>query len=93
MALAFSNAGTTSYAETMPATPAESTFELATIERLKQLGYRYLYGGEIDRPLAAVLEAPLRGQLSRRYRHLPSAAIEQAIRSSRRRRAPRWTAE
>ena len=64
----------------MPATPTESTFELTTIERLKKLGYRYQHGGEIERDLhAVVLEEPLRTQLSRRYRHLPAAAIEQAI--------------
>ena len=64
----------------MPATPTESTFELTTIERLKKLGYRYQHGGEIERDLhAVVLEEPLRTQLSRRYRHLPAVAIEQAI--------------
>jgi type I restriction enzyme R subunit len=65
----------------MPAVATESHFELAAIDRLKSLGYRYLYGDEIDRPLTAViLAAPLREHLQRRYRHLPPAAIEQAIR-------------
>ena len=58
----------------MPAIATESHFELAAIDRLKSLGYRHLYGGEIDRPLSAVvLEAPLREHLQRRYRHLPPA--------------------
>ena len=51
----------------MPAIATESHYELAAIDRLKSLGYRHLYGGEIDRPLTAViLEAPLREQGDRR---------------------------
>jgi hypothetical protein len=65
----------------MPAIATESHFEPAAIERLKGLGYRHLYGGEIDRPLTSVvLEAPLREQLQRRYRHLPPAASRKRTR-------------
>ncbi len=64
----------------MTTTPTESTFELATIQRLQALGYRYLHASAIDRPLhAVVLEGLLRDYLRRRYAHLPAAAIEQAI--------------
>ncbi|MCB0183931.1 MAG: type I restriction endonuclease subunit R, partial [Caldilineaceae bacterium] len=64
----------------MPTSPSESTFELATIQRLQALGYRYLHGSEIDRSLhTVVLEGSLRVYLRRRYAHLPAAAIEQAI--------------
>ena len=35
----------------MPTTATESTFEEATLQRLEALGYRRLYGGEIERPL------------------------------------------
>lgn len=64
----------------MPTTATEDTFEQATLQRLQVLGYRYQHGGTIDRSLhTVVLEEPLRGYLSRRYRHLPLQAIEQAI--------------
>ncbi len=64
----------------MPTTATESTFEEATLQRLEALGYRRLYGGEIERPLqSVVLEDSLRGYLRRRYRHLPAPAIEQAV--------------
>ncbi len=65
-------------------TATESTFEEATIQRLQQLGYRYQYAGEIERPLnSVVLEDILRAHLQRRYRDLPAAAIEQAIQTVR----------
>jgi hypothetical protein len=32
----------------MPAIATESHFELAAIDRLKSLGYRHIYGGELD---------------------------------------------
>jgi type I restriction enzyme, R subunit len=64
----------------MPPSATESTFEEATLQRLQALGYRYLHGGTIDRPLqSVVLEDSLRAYLHRRYRHLPAAAIEQAV--------------
>ena len=31
----------------MPVTPSESTFELATIQRLQALGYRHQHGSDI----------------------------------------------
>ncbi|MBE7469087.1 MAG: type I restriction endonuclease subunit R [Anaerolineae bacterium] len=62
-------------------TGTESQFEETTIDRLKGLGYRYQYGGEVERPntQTVVLAGPLRDYLQRRYRHLPGPAIEQAI--------------
>lgn len=64
----------------MPNTGTESQFEETTIDRLKQLGYRYEYGGNIDRePQVVVLPGILRSYLQRRYRHLPPQAIELAI--------------
>ena len=58
----------------------ESEFELTTIARLEQLGYTYAPGVEIDRPAdEAVLRRNLRNFLTRQYRDLPDAAIEQAV--------------
>ena len=60
--------------------PTESTFELATIQRLQNLGYRYLHGSALDRePHEVVLTDSLRNYLRRRYRHLPIDAIETAV--------------
>lgn len=42
----------------MPATATESTFELATIDRLQQLGYRYCHGTDINRPTTEVDACP-----------------------------------
>jgi type I restriction enzyme R subunit len=68
----------------MPNIGTESQFEETTIDRLKALGYRYEYGGHVDRPnkQAVVLVEVLRDYLRRRYRHLPTEAIQQAIDSS-----------
>ncbi len=64
----------------MPNTGTESQFEETTIDRLKRLGYRYQYGGDIERePHTVVLPDVLRHYLSQRYNHLPPPAIEQAI--------------
>lgn len=64
----------------MPATATESTFELATIERLQQLGYRYCHGTDIHRPTTEVVLVPeLRAYLGRRYRHLPPGALDLAV--------------
>jgi hypothetical protein len=64
----------------MPATATESTFELATIERLQQLGYRYCHGTDISRPTTeVVIGLELRAYLGRRYRHLPPEALDLAI--------------
>jgi type I restriction enzyme R subunit len=58
----------------------ESEFELATIARLEQLGYRYTPGIELDRPPdEVVLRRHLRKFLARQYPDLPDAAIELAV--------------
>jgi hypothetical protein len=63
----------------MPATATESTFELATIERLQQLGYRYCHGTDLNRPTTEVVLVPeVRAYLGRRYRHLPPEALDLA---------------
>jgi hypothetical protein len=41
--------------ERLSTTPTESTFELATIQRLQALGYRYLHASAIDRSLHTVV--------------------------------------
>jgi type I restriction enzyme R subunit len=64
----------------MPNQATESLFENTTLDRLKLLGYRTQYGGDIERDLhEVVLTDVLRGYLQRRYRHLPPQAVEQAI--------------
>jgi len=58
----------------------ESEFELATIARLEQLGYRYTPGIELDRPPdEVVLRLRLSKFLARQYPDLPDAAIELAV--------------
>jgi type I restriction enzyme, R subunit len=58
----------------------ESEFELTTIARLEQLGYRYTPGIELDRPPdEVVLRRRLRNFLARRHPDLPDAAIELAV--------------
>jgi type I restriction enzyme R subunit len=58
----------------------ESEFELATIARLEQLGYRYTPGIELDRaPDEVVLRRHLRKFLARQYPDLPDAAIDLAV--------------
>ena len=65
----------------MPNTGTESQFEETCIDRFTALGYRYQWGGDIARPnpQAVVLTEVLRDYLQRRYRHLPAAAIANAI--------------
>jgi type I restriction enzyme R subunit len=63
----------------------ESTFELATIQRLRLLGYDYVYGPELERdPTQVVLLDVLRASLRERYTQLGevdlSAAIERITR-------------
>ena len=59
---------------------AESDFELATIQRLEALGYRYAPGGELDRALEeVVLRDLLRDQLARRYPGLTAQALAEAV--------------
>src|ERR1022692_2577822 len=58
----------------------ESEFELTTIARLEQLGYRYTPGIELDRsPDEVVLRRHLRKFLTRQYPDLTDAAIELAV--------------
>ena len=48
------------------------------IDRLRALGYRYQYGGEIERDLRdVVMAAWLRAFLAKRCAHLPAEAIEE----------------
>lgn len=65
----------------MPKHGTETQFELTTIERLQQLGYRYVSGPDLERPLGeVVLHDRLRAQLARRYPDLPAAALDEAAR-------------
>jgi type I restriction enzyme R subunit len=58
----------------------ESQFEETMIDRLRALGYRYQYGGEIERDLRDVVMAEwLRAFLAKGYAHLPAEAIEEAV--------------
>ncbi len=58
----------------------ESTFELATIQRLQLLGYEYAYGPELERdPSQVVLVNVLRASLRERYRELSEADLAAAI--------------
>jgi len=64
----------------MPNQATETFFENTTLDRLKLLGYRYQYGGDIERDLhQVILTDVLRDYLQRRYHRLPDQAIEQAI--------------
>jgi type I restriction enzyme R subunit len=65
----------------MPNEGTESQFEATTIDRLLALaGYRYQYGGEIERDLRDVIMTDwLRGFLQKKYPHLPADALEEAI--------------
>lgn len=65
----------------MPHRGTESDFELTTIERLEQLGYTYVHGPDLDRPLdEVVLTDRLRAHLELRYPDLPDASLEEAVR-------------
>jgi type I restriction enzyme, R subunit len=58
----------------------ETDFELTTIQRLERLGYRPVFGMEIERPHSeVVLKDVLRAQLAVRYPDLPPAALEEAV--------------
>ena len=58
----------------------ESQFEETTIDRLRALGYRYRYGGEIERDWRDVVIADwLRAFLNSRYAHLPVEAVEEVV--------------
>ena len=58
----------------------ESQFEATTIERLRALGYRYQYGGDIERDWREVVMVDwLRAFLQKKYPQLPAEALEEAI--------------
>ena len=64
----------------MPNQGTESQFEETTIDRLLALGYRYQYGGDIERDWRdVVMEDWLRAFLKTKYPHLQSDALEEAI--------------
>jgi type I site-specific restriction-modification system R (restriction) subunit len=64
----------------MPNQGTESQFEETTIDRLCALGYRYQYGGEIERDLRDVVITDwLRTFLHSRYAHLPVEAVEEVV--------------
>ena len=58
----------------------ESQFELTTIERLEQLGYRWLPGPDIERePDDVILRDVLRASLAHRYPMLTHSALDEAV--------------
>jgi hypothetical protein len=58
----------------------ESQFEETTIDRLCALGYRYQYGGDIERDWRDVVMVDwLRAFLKKKYLRLPTEALEEAI--------------
>jgi len=58
----------------------ETTFELTTIERLEQQGYKHLLGLELERPHEeVVLKDLLRANLIKRYPELPPSALDEAV--------------
>jgi type I restriction enzyme, R subunit len=64
----------------MPNQGTESQFEETTIDRLSTLGYRYEYGGEMDRDLREVVMIQwVRAFLQKKYAHLPLNAVEEAV--------------
>src|ERR1035441_5027332 len=65
----------------MPNQGTESQFEATTIDRLLALPvYRYQYGGDIERDWREVVMVDwLRAFLLKKYPHLPTEAVEEAI--------------
>ena len=65
----------------MPNQGTESQFEATTIDRLLALpGYRYRYGGEIERDRRDVVMVDwVRAFLGRKYPQLPASTLEEAI--------------
>lgn len=64
----------------MPNQGTESQFEETTIDRLRALGYRYQYGGDIERDWRDVVMTDwLRAFLQKKYPHLPADALKEAI--------------
>ncbi|MDI1346119.1 MAG: type I restriction endonuclease subunit R [Pseudolabrys sp.] len=64
----------------MPNQGTESQFEETTIDRLRALGYRYCYGGELARDVRDVVMTDwLRAFIHKQYGYLPAEALEEAI--------------
>lgn len=64
---------------------SETQFEYTTIERLKALGYRHLFGPEIERDKnEVVFGGVLRESLARRYPDLPAVALDEIVQRLRR---------
>ena len=64
----------------MPNEGTESQFEATTIDRLVALGYRYQYGGTIERDWRDVVVTDwARAFLRRRYPHLPAEAVDEIV--------------
>src|SRR5262245_17188294 len=58
----------------------ETEFELATIERLEQLGYQHTHGSELQRDHAeVVLRDTLRANLAHPSPDLPPGALDSAV--------------
>ena len=59
----------------------ETDFELATLDRLRRLGYRYAHGEEIERPSreAVTLTDRLRAFLRKAYPKVPQPVLEEAV--------------
>ena len=58
----------------------ESNIEQAAIEWLQEVGWHYIHGTEIHRPLKkVVLESILKDFLHKKYRHLPEKTITEAL--------------
>lgn len=60
----------------------ETDFEVATLERLRRLGYDYAYGEDMERPSreVVVLKDRLKSFLRKRYPDVPDALIDEAVR-------------
>src|SRR5437868_4553548 len=61
----------------MPNQGTESQFEETTIDRLRAIGYRYQYGGDIERDWRDVVMTDwLRAFLQKKYPKLPEDALK-----------------
>lgn len=64
----------------MPQHGTETEFELTTLKRLEVLGYRPVFGMDLQRPHdQVVLKDVLRAWLARRYPDLPETALNEAV--------------
>lgn len=65
----------------MPGRGTETEFELTTIERLEQLGYKHIHGSDLVRPQdEVILTDRLQAHLQSAYPDLPESSIETAVR-------------